>query len=144
MKIIKIDSWKKANKSALMQATLSVLFCIVYTYVVMIFTKGEEFVSKQPTQEIVNGIRHDIVLVICGILAGLIPIILLRYTESKFLSLYFPMSIIYYFVIMLLCVLFVIDDNFDLITYALTSVPIGSCIGNVFAILINSYRRDNT
>lgn len=142
MKIIKIDSWKKANKSALMQATLSVLFCIVYTYVIMIFTRGEEFVSKQPTQEIVNGIRHDIVLVMCGILAGLIPIILLRYTESKFLSLYLPMSFIYYFVIMLLCVLFVIDDNFDLITYALTSVPIGSCVGTVFAILINLYRRD--
>lgn len=142
MKIIKIDSWKKANKSALMQATLSVLFCIVYTYVIMIFTRGEEFVSKQPTQEIVNGIRHDIVLVMCGVLAGLIPIILLRYTESKFLSLYLPMSFIYYFVIMLLCVLFVIDDNFDLITYALASVPIGSCVGTVFAILINLYRRD--
>lgn len=142
MKKIKIDSWKNANKSALIQAGLSVLFCVIYTYVIMIFTRGEEFVGKQPTQEIVNGIRHDIVLVLCGILAGVIPIILLRYTDSKFLSLYLPMSIIYYFVIMLLCVLFVIDDNFDLITYALTSVPVGSCIGTVFAILINLYRRD--
>ena len=143
MKIIKIDSWEKANKSALLQATLSVLFCIVYTYVIMIFTRGEEFVSKQPTHEIINGIRHDVILVLCGILAGLIPIILLRYTESKFLSLYLPMSIIYYFVIMLLCVLFVIDDNFDLIAYTLTSVPIGSFIGTIIAILINLYRRNN-
>ena len=141
MKIIKIDSWKKANNSALMQAVLSVLFCIVYTYLIMIFTRGEEFVGKQPTQEIVNGIRHDIVLVVCGILAGLIPIMLLRYIGLKFLTLYLPMSAIYYFVIMLF-VLFVIDDNFDLITYALTSVPIGSSVGTVFAILINQYRID--
>lgn len=142
MKIIKINSWKKANESALMQAVLSVIFCIVYTYLIMIFTRGEEFVGKQPSKEIVNGIRHDIVLVVCGILAGLIPIMLLRYTELKFLTLYLPISAIYYFVIMLLCVLFVIDDNFDLITYALTSVPIGSSVGTVFAILINQYRID--
>ena len=99
MNIIKINSWKNANKSALMQAILSALFCIVYTYVIMIFTGGEEFVGKQPTQEIVNGIRHDVVLVICGILSGVIPIVLLRYEKSKFLVLYLPMSIIYYFVV---------------------------------------------
>ena len=143
MKIIKIDSWKNANKSALMQAISSALFCIVYTYVIMIFTGGEEFVGKQPTQEIVNGIRHDVVLVICGILSGVIPIVLLRYEKSKFLVLYLPMSIIYYFVVMLLCVLFVIDDNFDLLAYTLTSVPIGSFIGTIIAILINLYRRNN-
>ena len=101
MKKAKIDSWKNANKSALMQAISSALFCIVYTYVIMIFTGGEEFVGKQPTQEIVNGIRHDVVLVICGILSGVIPMVLLRYEKSKFLVLYLPMSIIYYFVLML-------------------------------------------
>ena len=139
MKIIKIDSWKKANKSALVQALLSVLFCIVYTYVIMFFTRGEEFVGKQPTQEIVNGIRHDVVLVVCGILAGLIPILFLRYKNAKFLISYLPMSIIYYFVFMFLCVGFIIDDNFDLIIYALIPVPIGSFIGTVIAIFINRF-----
>jgi hypothetical protein len=143
MQIVKIDSWKNANKSALIQAVLSALFCIIYTYVIMFFTGGEEFVGKQPAQEMVNGIRRDVVLVISGILSGVIPILLLRYEKLKFLTLYIPMSIIYYFVVMLLCVLFVIDDNFDLITYAVTSVPIGSFIGTIIAILINLYRRNN-
>ena len=143
MKKVKIDSWKNANKSALIQAVLSALFCIIYTYVIMFFTGGEEFVGKHPTYEIVNGIRYDVVLIICGILSGVIPILLLRYEKSKFLILYLPMSIIYYFVLMLLCVFFVIDDNFDLITYAIISVPIGSFIGTMIAILINLYRRNN-
>ena len=34
------------------------------------------------------------------------------------------------------------EKGYPLITYALTSVPVGSCIGTVFAILINLYRRD--
>ena len=143
MKKVKIDSWKNANKSALIQAVLSALFCIIYTYVIMFLTGGEEFVGKHPTYEIVNGIRYDVVLVICGILSGVIPILLLRYEKSKFLTLYLPMSIIYYFVLMLLCVFFVIDDNFDLISYAIISVPIGSFIGTMIAMLINLYRRNN-
>lgn len=143
MQRVRIDSWKNANKSAIMQAVLSALFCIIYTYVIMIFTGGEEFVGKQPTQEIVNGIRHDVVLVICGILSGVIPIVLLRYEKAKFLTLYLPMSIIYYFVVMLLCVFFVIDDNFDLITYALISVPIGSFIGTTISVLFNLFRGKN-
>lgn len=140
MKRVKIDSWKNANKSALIQACLSVLFCIVYTYAIMFLTGGEEFVGKQPTQETVNGIRHDVVLVVCGILAGLIPMIMLRYTKAKFLGLYLPMSVSYYLIIMFLCVLLVIDSNFDLITYALTSVPIGSFVGTIIAVLINQYK----
>ena len=36
-----------------------------------------------------------------------------------------------------------IDDNFDLLAYTLTSVPIGSFIGTIIAILINLYRRNN-
>ena len=65
---------------------------------------------------------------------------------NETLSKYTPTSLdtgIYYFVVMLLCVLFVIDDNFDLIAYTLTSVPIGSLIGTIIAILINLYRRNN-
>lgn len=139
MKKIKIDSWKKANRSALIQALLSALFCIAYTYIIMIFTCGEEFVGKQPTRDVINGIRHDVVLCVCGVLAGLIPLILLRYAKAKFLISYIPLSSVFYVIIMVLCVLFVIDDNFDLITYALLPIPIGSCVGTAIAILINCF-----
>ena len=85
MRTIKIDSWKKANKSALIQGLLSVLFCIAYTYIIMLFTGGEEFAGKQATKDIINGIRHDVVLCVCGVFAGLIPLLLLRYANAKFL-----------------------------------------------------------
>ena len=65
MKTIKIDSCKKANKSAMLQAVISSLFCILYAYIIMMLTGGEEFVGKQPTKEIVNGIRLDVVLIVC-------------------------------------------------------------------------------
>lgn len=140
---MKITSWNGAVKSALIQAFLSVIFCIVYTYLIMIFTGGEEFVGKHPTYEVVNGIRFDMVLIICGMLASLIPIILLRYGKADFLLLYIPLSMIFYFFIMFLCVLFVIDDNFDLISYALSSVPAGSFFGTIIAILINRHCNKN-
>ena len=139
MKTIRIDSWKNANKSALVQAFLSALLCIAYTYIIMLLTGGEEFVGKQPTQDVINGVRHDAVLLICGVLAGLIPLILLRYAEAKFLISYLPLSSVYYTIMILLCALFAIDDNFDLITYALLPIPIGSFAGTAIAILINCF-----
>lgn len=139
MKPIRIHSWEDANRTALTQALVTVVFCILYTYIIMGFTGGDEFVGKQPTQVVVNGIRHDVVLVICGILAGFIPIILLRYTKAKFLIMYLPMNVIYYFILMFLVVAFIIDDNFDLIVNALLPVPTGSFVGMVIAIIMNCF-----
>ncbi len=139
MKTIRIDSWRKANKSALVQALFSALLCIAYTYIIMLFTGREEFVGKQPTQDVINGVRHSVVLVVCSILAGLIPLMLLRYTKAKFLISYIPLSSAYYVILILLCVLFVIDDNFDLITYALFPIPIGSFTGTAVIILMNHF-----
>lgn len=137
---MKIDSWKKANKAALKQAAICVLFCIVYTYAVMFLTGGEEFISKQPTESVINGIRHDVVLIVCGMLAALIPIICVRYTNIKFLLLHIPMGVIYYIVILFLCVLFVIDDNFDFLAYAIISLPAGAVAGTIIAVIINQIR----
>ena len=73
----------------------------------------------------------------CGVFAALIPIFLLRYDSLKYLFVYIPLSGALYIFLMLLCILFVIDDNFDLIFYALSSVPIGSAVGTLTAIVIN-------
>lgn len=133
----KIISWKTSLKSALMQAFLSASFCIIYTYIILIFTGGVEFIGKADSYEKINGIRYDVVLLICGMMASLIPILLLRYNSIKYILLFIPMSILFYIVLMLLCVLFFIDDNFDLINYALSSVPIGSAVGTLVAIIFN-------
>lgn len=144
MKIIKIDSWKNANKSALLQTVVSVLVCVVYSYIIVLLTGGEEFVGKQPTKEIINGIRFDITLVVCGILAGIVPIILLKYTKLKFMILYLPLGILYYLVILFSYVcIFDAYNIFDLIFYAITSIPIGSLVGTIIAIFINQYRNNN-
>ncbi len=137
---LKIISWNSSLKSALIQSFLSVVFCIVYTYVISIFTGGEEFVGKHPTYKAVNGIRYDVVLIICGVMASFIPILLLRYSSIKYLLVFIPLSILLYIVLMLLCILFVIDDNFDLISYAVSSVPIGSAVGTLCAIIFNQIK----
>lgn len=134
---LRISSIKTCGKSALAQSILSVIFCIVYTYIVLILTNGEEFVGKADTYEMINGIRYDFILIMCGVFAALIPIFLLRYDSLKYLFVYIPLSGALYIFLMLLCILFVIDDNFDLIFYALSSVPIGSAVGTLTAIVIN-------
>lgn len=141
MKTIKIDSWKKANNSALVQVVVSVLVCILYHFIIYILTGGEEFVGKQPTKEVINGIRYDVVLIVCGVLAGIIPIVSLKYKNIKFLFLYIPLSILYYLVIMFLVLCIIEDYNvFDLMNYAITSIPRGSLIGTVIAIIINAIK----
>ena len=142
MKIIKINSSKTANKSALLHAFLSVLICVIYTYVIMIFTDGEEFIGKDITRDVINGIRHKDVLVVCGILVGLVPIIFLRYTDIKFLALYYPSRVLYFLaIIFVYAYIFYCPSIFDLISFVTSSVPIGSFVGTVIAVLINQYKR---
>ena len=142
MKTIKIDSWKRANTSALVQVVVSVLVCILYHFIIFILTGGEEFVGKQPTKEVINGIRYDVVLIVSGVLAGIVPIVFLKYKNIKFLFLYIPLSILYYLVIMFLFMCIIEDYNvFDLINYAITSIPVGSLIGTVIAIFINYFNK---
>ena len=137
---IRIISWKSSFKSALLQAFLSAFFCVIYSCIVLWLTGGEGFIGKVATHEEINGIRHDVVLLICGIMASFIPILLLRYKSIKYLLLFIPMSILFYIALMLLCVLFVIDDNFDLISFALTSIPIGSAVGTFVTIIFNQIK----
>lgn len=136
---LKITSWKGSVKSALMQSLLSMLFCVIYTYIILFLTGGEEFIGKAHTYEEINGIRHSFVLVICGIIAALIPIILLRYDSMRYLLAYIPLSIMFYIGLSILIVVFIIGNNFDMIGYALSSVPIGSGGGTLVALIINTF-----
>ncbi len=136
-----INSWKAANKTAFIQAFLTVILCVVYTYVITFLTGGEGFVEKHASHETLNGISHTQALVCCGCLASLIPIIMLRVSKIKFAWLYVPMSLLYYLALMFICVGFIIDDNFDLIVYAITSVPVGTLSGMIIAVLINLFKK---
>ncbi len=141
MNTLKIDTWRNADKSALIQAGFSVLFCVVYTHVIMLLTGGEEFVGKDITQETISGIRHDVVLAVCGILEAIIPIIFLRYSAVKFLCLNIFLTAMYYLIIMFTYVCIIDCWNiFDLITFAVIPVPIGYFAGVLVSILINSIK----
>ncbi len=133
---LKIDSWEKSVKTALKLSLFTVICCVIYTYVIVAFTGGETFVSKQPTEEVINGISHNMTLILNGVVAALIPILLLRYESGKYLLAYIPLSILFYLAIMFLCV-FIIDDNFDLLLYAIFTTPIGMLSGTVVAVIIN-------
>ncbi len=136
-----INSWKAANKTAFIQAVLTVILCVVYTYVITFLTGGEGFVEKHASYEALNGISHTQALVCCGCLVSLIPIVMLRVSKIKFAWLYVPMSLLYYLALMFICVGFIIDDNFDLIVYAITSVPVGTLSGMIIAVLINLFKK---
>lgn len=137
MSNLKIDSWEKSVKTALKLSLLTVIGCVIYTYVIMAFTGGETFVSKQPTAEVLNGISHNAALILNGVVMALIPVLLLRYVSAKYLLAYIPLNILFYLAIMFLCIAFIIDDNFDLLLYAVFTTPIGMIAGTAAAIIIN-------
>ena len=133
---LQIDSWKSAVISACFQAFLSVLLCVAYSYIIFLLTGGRWFINKDISHEVINGIRFDVVLAVCGVLESLIPIILLSYNKVKFLILYIPVSIVFYLALMFFC----IDSSFDVLNYAILPVPIGSLAGTIAAVIITTYR----
>ncbi len=139
-----VTSWKKALISALTQALLAVIIGIIYADIVAALTGGQEFVGKVTYQKEINGIRHDVVLVICGIISASIPILLLRYKHIKHLFAYIVSVFLFYFAFVF-CVVLYIDDVvyniFDYITDALTTVPIGLLVGIVIAAIFKREKR---
>lgn len=142
MKRFNIHSWKSSIKYAFIIALFEALFCISYTYFIMFLAGGENFVGKGPAITEINGIKHNVVLAMCGILSFFIPLIMVKYKSFKHSLLYILLSVLVYFILMMLCVVFVIDDNFDLLSYALL-VPIGLLCGNFVLIIVEKVRRKN-
>ena len=140
MKKLRISSYKTASISALVQAFLSVLLCILFTYVVLRLTGFEEFIGKDGKEEIINGIRYDAVLCIGAVVSAFVPILLLRYNSIKYLFSFLLLSILFYVIILLLVVIFLIGGSFDFINYATSSFPVGAGVGTVVAITINTIK----
>ena len=144
LKKMTIISWKSAFVSAFFQALSAVIIGIIYSDIVAVLTGGQEFVGKVTYQKELRGIRHDVVLAICGIVSGAIPILLLRYKHIKHLIAYVFSVFLFYFAFVF-CVVAYIDDVvyniFDYITNALTAVPIGLLVGIVIAVIFKRKKR---
>ena len=141
MRKLNIHSYKTACISALVQSFLSVLLCILFTYIVLRLTGFEEFIGKDGKEKIINGIRYDVVLCIGAVVSAFVPILLLRYNEIKYLFLFLLSSVMFYVIILFLVVSFLIGGSFDFINYATSSFPIGAGFGTVIAIIINATRK---
>lgn len=140
MKKLRISSYKTASISALTQSFMSVLLCVLFTYIVLRLTGFEEFIGKDGKEEIINGIQYDAVLCIGAVVSAFVPILLLRYSAIKYLFSFLVLSILFYVIILLLVVIFLIGGSFDFINYATSSFPIGAGIGTVVAITINAIK----
>ena len=143
-KKLEIVSWKKALISALLQALLAVIICIIYSNIIAFLTGGQEFVGKVDQHKEINGIRQDVVLVICGVLSATIPILLLRYKRIKHLLLYVLATFLFYvsFVaFVVLCIDDVVYNIFDYILNAITAVPIGLLVGIAVVAVFNKNKK---
>lgn len=139
----RIISWKKALISALIQALLAVIICILYSNIIAALTGGQEFIGKASEYKEINGIQHDVVLVLCGILSATIPVLLLRYKQVKYLVLYIFSTFLFYivfFAFVISCIDDVVYNIFDYIYNAITAVPIGLLIGIAIAVIFNKIK----
>ena len=142
-KKIEIVSWKKALISALLQALIAVIMCIIYSNIIAFLTGGQEFIGKADQYKEINGIRQDVVLVICGVLSAAIPILLLRYKRIKHLLLYALATFLFYvtfIAFVVICIDDVIYNIFDYILNALTAVPIGLLVGIAIVVVFNKIK----
>lgn len=140
MKKLHISSYKTACISAFAQSFLSVALCVLFTYIVLRLTGFEEFIGKDGKKEIINGIRYEAVLCIGSVISALVPVCVLRYNDIKYMFFCVGLSVLFYFVILLLVVIFLIGGSFDFINYATSSFPVGAAVGTFVAIIINTFK----
>ncbi len=132
----KINSWEQSAKRAFISAFVFVVFCLIFTYVVMIFTGGQTFIGKAHNYETINGISYNAVRIVCGVLAGLISAFMMRCNCAKFLLLYIPLNIIFYLILTFLTITSVFGNNFDFLGYAIFPVPVGIVCGMAVAVVL--------
>ena len=148
---MKISSWKKSTTVALLNAlitfaVLTVFVCFIY----YVFLNGEEFIGKDKTVYIINGISFYSLILIGVILSAFVPIIFLKFEAAKYLITYCICSSIIYvilYIFFLSCgeiisfgFLYPLE-NFDTMIYAVFSFPLGSAIGTVISIAIHFIKK---
>ncbi|MCI5893453.1 MAG: hypothetical protein MRZ66_08675 [Clostridiales bacterium] len=148
---MKISSWKKSTTVALLNAlitfaVLTVFVCFIY----YVFLNGEEFIGKDKTVYIINGISFYSLILIGVILSAFVPIIFLKFEAAKYLITYCICSSIIYVILYIFFLSFgeIISfgflyplENFDTMIYAVFSFPLGSAIGTVISIAIHFIKK---
>ena len=149
---MKIVSWKNSITVGLLNALITFTMLTVFVcFTHYVLLNGEEFIGKDKTVYIINGISFYSLIVIGVILSAFVPIIFLKFKSAKYLITYCICSSIIYVILYIIFVLFgeIISlgflypmENFDTIIYAAFIFPLGSAMGTVIAI-IRHYIQEN-
>ena len=156
---MRIKNWRNAVLSGIISAAATILACIIFTYVLDILLRGKNFAGKEFTS-VINGISFIAVQITGGIISALIPLLILRYSSSKFLFAYLPVSVSIYLALCLAIqfglsqwILYELHANtkgsifynsplnsFDYLCYCVFTFPIGATVGTMLSIVINEIR----
>ena len=149
---MKIVSWKNSITVGLLNALITFTMLTVFVcFTHYVLLNGEEFIGKDKTVYIINGISFYSLSVIGVILSAFVPIIFLKFKSAKYLITYCICSSIIYVILYIIFVLFgeIISfgflypmENFDTIIYAAFIFPLGSAMGTVISI-IRHYIQEN-
>ena len=136
-----IDSGKRAAKYGFIHSLITVAFAVIFNYVIMLLTNGENFVTKNPTQTVINGLRYDVVLAVLAILTGLIQIFLFNVDSGFFLLEYIPVYVICYIGFGFLVLSFPLRGIFDILFYLIGPAPIGAFSGLVLKLIYIYFKK---
>ncbi len=147
---MKINSFRKSVLSGLIYGMLTFAVYVLYTSILNGILAGENFIYKDETRDIVNGLSFVTTQIIATILSALIPILLLRYkTISYYIASVFIAVSIY---IIMLLGMFIAPgfsnfffeiikgspmNSFDAIVYGIFNFPLGATIGILINVGIN-------
>ena len=149
--MIKINSAKKAILSGLIYGIVTFVIYVLYTSIINWILGGENFVYKQETREVINGLSFVATQIFATILSALIPIILLRYKNTNYYIASIFVAVIIY--IIMLSVIFIAPgvsefwfevitespmNSFDAIVYGVVNFPLGALIGLLVNLGVNS------
>ena len=147
---MKLDSWKKSIKIGVLAGAISF---IVYALLVLGagFLTGWQnfFVVDLPVQKI-GKLSWELCAGVGVILASLVPVFTLRYEKVKYLFSYLIVSIlalVWLYGMMLLVWMTVYPlwcpfVSLDAVYYLFFSIPIGSVVGTVVAIVLHVMNKD--
>lgn len=146
---MKINTGKKAIICGLIYGILTFAIYVAFTCVVFYLTDGERFIHKDETRQALNGISFTAVKLIGGIIAFLIPILLIRYNVSDYyffavcigILLYIFLFVATFFIIMPFIPAPIVGkiplNSFDALLYGVIIFPFGSALGMMVTPAIN-------
>lgn len=150
---MKIDSWRKMIQYGFIHSVIIMLTYVCFCCIVYALVDGQYFINKGATEEILNGISFNTIRIVGVGISALANVLLLRYTHFKYLFVYIivrSMSYIALYALIFLGMSVAFDilgdlsnfplNTFDSIYYALAIFPLGSVIGIIIAVVINTIR----